>query len=213
MKKLIKKVPDKICAMMSVVVNSLYERSVRKKLRNNDFSIICSNCIGGLIYHRLGLPFLSPTINLWISQPDFLKFVMHIREYLEEELVFENSEYPYPVARLKDIHIYFAHYKSDDEARACWERRKTRINYDNLFIIMYERDGITEDDIRQLEHVPCRAKIVLSDKPHSRIDYVFRIKPTNNPDGQQCVDTDWLGIRTYEKKFDYVKWLNEGRDR
>ena len=39
MKKLIKKVPDKICAMMSAVVNSLYERSVRKKLRNKSFSI------------------------------------------------------------------------------------------------------------------------------------------------------------------------------
>ena len=77
---------------------------------------------------------------------------------------------------------------------------------------MYDRDGITEEDIRQLEQVPCRAKVVLSDKSHSGIDYILKMNPTKSPDGQQCVDVDWLGIRTYEKQFDYVKWLNEGCD-
>lgn len=32
----------------------------RLRLRNKDFTLITSNCVGGIIYHELGLPFLSP---------------------------------------------------------------------------------------------------------------------------------------------------------
>ncbi|MGN0990323.1 MAG: DUF1919 domain-containing protein [Candidatus Ventricola sp.] len=210
---LIRKVLDKTQTEISAVYNSCFERTARKRLNNDGFSIICSNCIGGLIYHRLGKPFLSPTINLWMSQPDFLKFVLDLRGYLDEELVFIEDKYDYPVALLRDIKIYFAHYHSESEAQDCWNRRRSRVNYDNLYIIMYDRDGITQEDIRQLENIQCKAKIVLSDKKHEQLDYVLTMKPTDNPHGQQFMDRNWLGMMTFEKQFDFVKWLNTGSER
>lgn len=194
--------------LISLVCNRIYERNVRRKLKNDEFSIICSNCIGGLIYQRVGKQFLSPTINLWINQTDFLRFITNLREYLSYELVFVESDYDYPVAVLKDIKIYFTHYKTEEDAKDCWERRKTRINFDNMFLIMYDRDGITEEDILKLQDIPCRGKVVLSDKKHESIDYVYTLRPSHNPNGYQFVDSDWFGIRTFEKQFDYVTWLN-----
>ena len=45
-------------------------------------------------------------------------------------------------------------------------------------------------------------------KTWSKIDYLVKIKPTNRVNGKQYLDKDWLGFRTFEKQFDYVKWLN-----
>ena len=115
---------------------------MRKKLRNDNFSIICSNCIGGVIYHRLGKQFLSPTINLWMNQKDFLKMALDLKSYMSKELAFIKGEYDYPIALLGDVKVYFNHAKTEEEARHSWEQRKTRINYDNLYVIMYDRDGL-----------------------------------------------------------------------
>ncbi len=164
--------------------------------------------MGGVIYHRLNKKFLSPTINLWMHQPDFLKFVMNLDKYISEELEFVKTEYEYPVGKLGDVRIYFNHSKSEAEARESWNRRKERIQYDNLYIIMYERDGITKDDILRLNQVICKNKIVFSEKEYKDIDYVMTIKPTSKLFGEQYLDKDWLGMRSFEKHFDFVNWLN-----
>lgn len=205
----IQKISDKLQFELSKLVNHCYEQSVRRRLKNTDFSILCSNCIGGVIYHRLGLQFQSPTVNLWMHQRDFIRFVSDLREYLDEELVFVESEYDYPVARLKDVQIYFNHSPNEEAARRDWERRKERINYDNLFLIMYDRENLTEEDFRRFEAVPGRGRIVLSDRDHPDIGFIKTIRPSGRPMGQQFLDKDWLGMRTFEKQFDYVAWLNQ----
>ena len=49
-------------------------KRIRERYNSDNMpSIICSNCIGGEIYHDLGMKFYSPTINLWMSESDFLK--------------------------------------------------------------------------------------------------------------------------------------------
>ena len=203
-----KKVYYKVLYLLKKNYNIVYERELRKKLKNQDFSIICSNCIGGIIYHRLGKEFLSPTINLWLHQDDFLKFVLNLKEYISKDLIFVESEYDYPVGILDDIRIYFNHSKTEEEAKLNWDKRKKRINYDNLFIIMYDRDEITKEDIKKLENVDCKNKIVLSDKEYPDIEYVLTIQPNNKVNGQQYLDKDILDKATFEKYFDFVKWLN-----
>ena len=202
---------EKFCSWATKYSDRFYERSVRKRLKNDDFSIICSNCIGGTIYHRLGKEFKSPTINMWIHQTDFLRFVSDLKRYLHEDLVFSDSEYDYPVAQIGgDVTLYFNHSKTKEEAAAGWNRRKERVSYDNIYIIMYDRDGITEEDIRSLERIPCKNKVVLSDKKHEDIPFVVTIKPNlNRINGAQFMDKDFKGKRTYEKYFDYVSFLNK----
>ena len=47
-------------------------QSMKRDLRVSDFTIISQNCIGGVFYHDMGLPFQSPTINLVFKAPDLI---------------------------------------------------------------------------------------------------------------------------------------------
>lgn len=205
-----KKVKGKIQGEIYKLCKAVFESVQRKRLRNDDFSIICSNCVGGIIYHRLGKQFLSPTINLWFHQDEFIKFLLDLKGYLAEELVFVESQYDHPVALIRDITVYFSHYKTEEEAENAWNRRKARINFDNLYIIMYDRDGITQEDILKIRDLPCKGRIVLSEhiRDYEGVDYIKTIKAGRGPFGNQFVDADGQGIYTFEKQFDYVEFLN-----
>ena len=62
---------------------------LRFKLHNKDFSLITPNCIGGIIYHRLGVEFKSPTINLLFpDKKQYLRFVLNLPQYLSKDLKF-----------------------------------------------------------------------------------------------------------------------------
>ena len=67
------------------------------------------------------------------------------------------------------------------ETAQAWERRKKRINYENLFIIMYDRDGLTEDDYNKLKRFKCKNKILLSDKEENA-NYPFIKKMVKKKD-------------------------------
>lgn len=207
------KVYTALLSKHSKIKNKRFEKQLRSSLKNDNFSIICSNCIGGIIYSRLGKKFLSPTINLWINQKDFLKLIQNLKSYMDKELVFVDDEkYDYPVGLLGDIKIYFNHSENEDNAKADWEKRRTRINYDNLYIIMYDRDGITIDDIHLLKDVDCKNIIILTDKEYPNIDYAKTINPNLNAEfGYQFLDIDKYEIRTFEKQWDFVDWLNSDK--
>lgn len=198
--------------LLSIFFNKRYSRKVRKQLKNDQFSILCTNCIGGVIYHRLGKAFLTPTINMWINQKEFLVFLENLEECLTADIEFVESKYDYPVAMIRckdgDVILHFNHAETEEAAKADWYRRRTRVNFDNLYIIMYDRDGVTENDLLRLEAIPCKNKVVLSDRTYDRIPYVHKIKPRSVPFGEQYLDKDWLGFRTFEKHFDYVGFLN-----
>ena len=188
-------------------VISRFEKRLRRRLKNESFSIICSNCIGGIIYHRLNKEFLSPTINLWFYQNEFIKFISDIHTYLNYDLEFVQGIRDYPVAFLGDIRIFFLHYNSESEAREAWERRKARINFDNLYIILIDTDGITEEDIKGLKKISCRNIVILSNKERKGLEYIQPIRC----DGR-FTDKDKNGLRVFEKQWDYVKWLNSDKD-
>lgn len=48
----------------------------------------------------------------------------------------KNSEkYGYPVGKLEDIHVYFTHYETFEQAKQKWIERLKRLNMDNLYMI------------------------------------------------------------------------------
>ena len=189
----------------------------RKRLKNDGFTILCSNCIGGCIYHRLGKQFLTPTINMFMMQPDFIKFLLHLDYYLAEPLQFIASSEPTPVARVggeknnvPKITLHFNHAKSPDEAKDFWNRRKTRINKDNLFIILYNLDGITEEQLHLLDNYPCKNKVVLTSSPLQNISWSkFIRRPRFGQYPDSYLGRDFFGRRHYEKKWDFVDFLNK----
>lgn len=210
LKTVITKVVYQIKLEAGKVLSIPFQKQCRERIRNKDFSIVCSNCIGGIIYHRLGMKFLSPTINLWFFQNEFVKFIRNLPEYLAKELEFIPSEFNYPVARLGDVRIMFNHCKTEEEARNAWNSRRDRVNFDNLYIILYDRDDLTREDILSLKNVKCKRLVVLSEKEYPDIDYVKTIRRCPKPrlNDAAFLDIDARGIRTFEKQFDFVAWLN-----
>jgi len=179
----------------------------RRRNKNTDFSILCGNCLGGLISHKLDVPFLSPTVNIMMSQSDFYKMVLNLQDYLAHDF----DELPprsFPVGRLKDITVNFTHFKTFQDAVNTWKRRCARINYDNLWIIATDRDGITEQDIASLQHIKCRGLLVFTAKKYD-YPYCFQLKQFEKQ-GQigDILQQTIYGKRYFELYFDYVKWLN-----
>ena len=93
------------------------------------FTIIASNCCGTMMYHDLGLPFLSPTINLNIGMEDFVRMVENLPWYMEQEIVEVKEKSSCPIGMLGDVRIGFIHYDTFEEAIQKWEDRKKRINW------------------------------------------------------------------------------------
>lgn len=58
----------------------------RKCFKPRPVSIISQQCIGGGIYHDMGMQFLSPTINLYFEAKDFIKFVENLKHYMNVEI-------------------------------------------------------------------------------------------------------------------------------
>lgn len=105
------------------ILRGRIDKKNRSLLKNRDITIISANCVGGVIYHDLGLAFNSPTINLFFSASDYVKFVSNFKHYLQCELVETSSEFDYPCALCDDIVLHMVHYHSFEEGKMKWEER------------------------------------------------------------------------------------------
>lgn len=191
-----------------------YDFFRRRKLNNKDFSIICSNCVGGVIYHNLGMRFMSPTVNLYMSSTDFVKFLKDLKYYLEIQPDFVESDRTYPVCRIDDITLYCVHYLNENDFLEKWNERKNRINWNNLFVIMTQRDGCTYQDLKNFDELPYKNKIVFTYKEYPEFKSSYHIKNTKEIfEGQECCLplTNYIGPSGFRiiDKFDYIKWFNE----
>lgn len=209
--RLLKKAYDKLRKLIGKTVNSFFVRRCRSRLRNNDFSIICCNCIGGAIYNRLGKQFLSPTINLWLTQGDFIKLAIRLKHYLSEPLQFVETDKSYPVAVIDDITIHFNHAKNPEDAARDWYKRRDRVNYENIYLIFYYREGYSIDAIREIEKAEYKNLALLTAVPIDLPYAHFIRERTGRPNGESFLDKDDFGIRTFEKEWDFASWLNEER--
>lgn len=121
-----------------------YIEEARKKFEKKTLSILSQQCIGGVIYHDMGMQFLSPTINLYLNAKDFLTMVENIEYYMKlpVDMKMENGKI---VGYLEDLRIVFMHYTEIENAKQKWEERKTRILWDKIFVICSDRDGFDEE--------------------------------------------------------------------
>lgn len=114
------------------------------QLKAKNISIISQNCIGGVFYHDMHMRFLSPTINLFFKEPDFVKFVLNLEYYMELDIEMHWDE-EYPIGILEDVTVYFMHYNTCHEAKEAWNKRKERINWDKIIVIATDMEGFNED--------------------------------------------------------------------
>lgn len=187
-----------------------YKKRKCRRIKEHNFTIIASNCGGTFIYYDMGLPYLTPTVNLSMGMNDFVKFAENLKDYLEQEFVEIKEESRYPIGLLGDIKINFVHYDTFEEGVRKWEERKKRINWDNLFIMGTDKDGCTYETIQRFEKLPYKNKVIFTHINYPEFPSAFYIKGFE--------DRSELGVITFFKKqfskrrylddFDYVKFLN-----
>lgn len=145
----------------------------KKKITSTSFSIISNNCWGGKVYQRYGLQYLSPTIGLYFFADDYIKFVKKLKYYINipiEIIQSKNSKYyeilkqrnqlTCPIGKLDDIEIVFLHYKSASEAIEKWERRKKRINWENLIIKFSQMNYCETKHLLEFDKIDYKTKFV-----------------------------------------------------
>lgn len=187
----------------------------RKRLKNKEISIISSNCIGGVISHELGLQFKSPTVNMYMKAPDYVKFCYDLERYLKEELSFIGiNRDGHFMAFCGDIKIYAVHYKNFEEFSKKWNERAKRVDFNNLYFIMSERDGCSMDDIIAFDNLPYNNKVIFTKEDMPDIKSAVHIPNTKQGKHQVVPMTSYLGTftgRRYVDLFDYVEFLNTGK--
>lgn len=180
-------------------------------MENENVTILSSNCLGGLLYHELGLQFLSPTVNVRFSSPEFVKFIVNIEHYLNAKLEPLNTDEPYPVAMLDDIKIRFVHYHSFDDAVVTWEKRKKRIVWERCFVILNDCDFLSENDLTMLQKSKFRHICVFSAKPYEQYRFCFYLPCFAGREsvGNLMKKSFFTGEMKVEKAFDFVGWFKQ----
>lgn len=190
-------------------------------MKNNDYTIIARDCVGGILYHQHGMRFLTPTINLFFTPEDFNYLCLNFKEYIECELIEykdDNIEYPVGILspdNLNPIKVYFLHYDSFKEAKNKWDDRKTRINWDNICVIStfcypLEVKTLTPKLIEDWNKIKYK-KVVLVDKKYGFDNEVIIKKPA------ECNEYAWLlyspdkdnPMRRTFNDYDFDKFLND----
>ena len=196
-------------------LRSNYYEKCKKRLTNKTPTIIASDCFGGVVYHNLGLKFMSPTINLYIEKEEFIDFVNNLPQYLDAELVeIKDPNKKFPVGQLecndKKITINFMHYKTFEEAKEKWNERKQRVDYSNIYIIQLVVDA-TKDDIESFDKLPYKNKMFITSKKltdsKNVVTHKVFLKKNYKPGEILHYRSDY-SIRKHMDKIDYVSFLN-----
>lgn len=155
-------IDETIMVPISVMKLPKFDFDKYKQLKVNTPTIFAPNCWAGLTYHSLALSFKSPFINMFEDHDDYIKFLKKPRYYIDQPLEFvemrrnNTLKRDYPVAKCDDILLFFNHYVSFDEAVTCWNRRKKRIDWDNLLIMFFDENI---DRVKDFLSLPYENKI------------------------------------------------------
>jgi uncharacterized protein (DUF1919 family) len=207
--------------IQSMISNNPLARARRKhmrnSLRNTEFTLLAPNCMAGILLHDLGLRFLTPTVNLMMTQKDFLSFVLNMDDYLKAEFsFFSHPEFSCPCARLQPkglpaVTVHFTHYKTAQEAEEKWRERAARIRRDNLFVFLEERDGIDRVDLEKLKGLQVRGVMAFTCNDYPDLPYCVYLEKYHAAGAVGNILEKRLSddSREYEHFFDFVKWFNE----
>ena len=198
-------------------INKLQRKAInqtyQKRLTNQGMSVISANCVGAFILHDLNQPFNSPFVNLYLDPSDFVRYLQNIEFYQAQPLQFIQTEKSYPVGLLDDLKVHFMHYHSEQEAKEKWEARSQRLDFDNLFIMMTDKDGgkgAKYEALQAFDNLPYPNKVVFTHKPYPELKSACYIKGFENENevGDLFTFSGWNGEKYYDQ-FDYVSWFNQ----
>lgn len=180
--------------------------------------------VGGYVYHRLGLPFSSPLINIFWEKSEFAKFMENPFFFLNTDLtMIRDSDLRAgipPLGQLgegdKTVQLILNHNINFAEAKEQWDRRKKKINWNNIFIKFSFESSHKEKEYFLQVFNQIRDNKVLFYNGDSTIDwvmkterYIWRNKVTSRVEYYSYVD---FMRNSYYWELDILKLLNGEKD-
>lgn len=196
------------------VVNNIIDARNRKRLKNKDFTWICSNCTAGIMSHKLGLKFNTPTVNLYMKDEDFVTAMENFDEFFAGEIIEDkNAPQQYPVGiGHKGVRIHFMHYPDFETAIKKWNERKQRINKENMTVWLANfNDRLHGQDIsliQRFNQLPFKNKVLFTSH---KIDHP-NVVSLKKYDKINIIGNIWLNYTAWGKRyvdqFDYISHFN-----
>lgn len=142
-------------------------RRQRKQLRAQEVSLISQNCIGGVFYHDMQQQFLSPTVNLFFTAEEFVRFVQDLPRYLamEPEMFWDEE---FPIGKLGDVTIHFMHYDTCAQAKDAWQRRKARVQWNKIVVLCSDMEGFDDAVFTQWKRIPYPKVLFTANKTYAQ---------------------------------------------
>ena len=198
---------------LNLIIRYKFSELRRKYYGINDVTIICNNCLGGILYKTFNLKFSSPLINLFIETKDYMKLLKKLDYYLACDLNFIETDLEFPVAELDDIKIYFMHYKTIEEAKFKWNTRLSRVNLENICFIYVQREDCTYEDLKCFDNLPFHKKIALTFKDYPEFKSTFKISGFGNDRNIDVIKwSGYLRGKKYIDQFNWGKWLSLNKE-
>jgi uncharacterized protein (DUF1919 family) len=182
----------------------------RRRLKVKDFTILSNDCVAGVIYHRLGVKYMSPTVWTFIFPDEYIRLLGNLKWYLSQPLTFTDhpkhtctvhdrlgrilNDRVYPVGLLGgDVEIHFLHCRTEEEAKAMWSRRLQRINMDRLYAVLVDNEyyDFKDEHFEAFDKLPLQHKLFVSKQKR---DCAYSVVIANK--------------MHLERSVDLVKWLN-----
>lgn len=189
-------------------------RGMMRRYAGGPVSILSNNCLGALICHELGIKFDTPTVNLWMTCDDFLDFMENLPTMLKEEVVeVTGSPSPSPVGRLAgQVTLNFTHYPSFDEAKSIWNRRRERVDFQHMVVVMADNSNLSDAAIKRFKCLPNPKKMFVQ-SPHKAelLGDSGILAEGDFSKGFNITDFSGLNGKRHYHQFDFVAWLNACR--
>ena len=185
-------------------------------------TLITNNCWGGVIAHNYGMEFRSPTINLQILPEEFPDFCEHLKFYMKRDLIECKELAPWhedymhhqfgeelpecPLGLIGDILVVFQHYETFEEAKEQWNRRKARIDYDNIGYFFHVKNYTYSAPARDFIKLKLPNSVCATQDFY--LDGAYRFDVPEDKDAFGAVDDN--SRRLIEQNFRIKDWL-EGK--
>ena len=114
------------------------------EIKKSNVSIISDYCFAGYLYHKFGMKFTSPTINMFSDNDNYYRFISDIEGHMKLPMIeVENTVnetyrgmFAYPRGRVGDSEWEFNHDELFETAAARWKRGAERFNPSNFIVTM-----------------------------------------------------------------------------
>lgn len=209
-------------AVAARLLHELHRRRMAARLREREWSILSSDCVGGVMAHDLRLRFDSPTVNLFFDSNDgFVDYVGGLDYYRDAALLScgvgvraDGTEYP--IGRLAgnethpEVVLHFLHYDSFDTAARKWRERSRRLRCDRLCVVMHVKE-LDERLLARFAALPVARKVILGYRTTAlEHPLLFKVPSLERFEPGRLLRYAGISGRRYLDDFDYVSFLNEG---